>query len=124
VRLPGKAHRAVKLAHRIQAILVLLMFAGLERGDRPHDRYTLVENLGRIDGPRAKVSGNKGVGLEIDIVVREKGAPARPPSAAEDEVIAVRSAVLDQLEATIHREIDAWRVSSRTAPSSAKAETG
>jgi transcriptional regulator with XRE-family HTH domain len=64
-----------------------------------------------------------GVGLEIGIVVREKGAPARPPSGTDDEVIAVRSAVLDQLEATIHREIDALRGSSRTASSAAKAET-
>jgi transcriptional regulator with XRE-family HTH domain len=64
-----------------------------------------------------------GVGLDLNIVVGERAAPARSPSSAEDEILTVRSEVIDRLLITIHREIDALRASSLGPPSKADADT-
>jgi transcriptional regulator with XRE-family HTH domain len=58
-----------------------------------------------------------GVGLEVTVVVRERGESERRPPAEENEVLAVRSADLDRLLATIHGQIDAIRTSSLGATS-------
>ncbi len=57
-----------------------------------------------------------GVGLEVDVVVRERGEHERTSSTEENEVLAVRSSDLDRLLATIHGQIDALRASALGAP--------
>jgi transcriptional regulator with XRE-family HTH domain len=55
-----------------------------------------------------------GVGLEVEIVVRDRAPGGEPrPAAQEDEMLAVRAADLDQLLAMIHGRIDALRISSQ-----------
>jgi transcriptional regulator with XRE-family HTH domain len=55
-----------------------------------------------------------GVGLELEVVVRDRIPDGeRRPEAEVDEVLAVRAADLDQLLAMIHGRIDAIRGSSR-----------
>lgn len=55
-----------------------------------------------------------GVGLELEVVVRARVQDGeRRPVAEGDEVLAVRSADLDQLLAMIHGRIDALRASSQ-----------
>ena len=57
-----------------------------------------------------------GVGLEVDVVVRERAKSERQASTAEDEVLTVRSWDLDRLLATIHGQIDALRALTEPAP--------
>jgi len=64
-----------------------------------------------------------GVGLEVEVLVREKRENELPRSTARDEVLAVRSADLDRLLATIHGQIDALRACSHAAISAAGDDT-
>ncbi len=56
-----------------------------------------------------------GVGLDVDISVREREESQRPPSSREDEVLAVRAADLDRLLSMIHGQVDAIRSASLPA---------
>lgn len=85
--------------------LPLPALSRLESGKNPRPTF---ETLARYAA---------GVGLEVDVVVRERGEADRTPTTAEDEILAVRSADLDRLLATIHGQVDAIRASSHaTAP--------
>jgi transcriptional regulator with XRE-family HTH domain len=80
--------------------LPLPALSRLESGKNPRPSF---ETLARYAA---------GVGLEVDVVVREPEESGRLTSAAEDEILAVRSVDLDRLLATIHGQIDALRASS------------
>lgn len=85
--------------------LPLPALSRLESGKNPRPSF---ETLARYAA---------GVGLEVDVVVREREESGRLTSASEDEILAVRSVDLDRLLATIHGQIDALRASSLgTAP--------
>jgi transcriptional regulator with XRE-family HTH domain len=108
-----KATAAVRRAREAQGIsltevsrrsgLPLPALSRLESGKNPRPTF---ETLARYAA---------GVGLEVDVVVRQRDGRGRSPTAAEDEVLAVRSADLDRLLATIHGQIDALRASSHAA---------
>jgi transcriptional regulator with XRE-family HTH domain len=85
--------------------LPLPALSRLESGKNPRPTF---ETLARYAA---------GVGLEIDIVVRERAEGERRPPATEDEVLAVRAADLDRLLAMIHGQIDALRAASHKAAS-------
>ena len=53
-----------------------------------------------------------GVGLEVDVVVRERAPAQRRPTADGDEMLVIRAADLDQVLAKIHGHIDALRDSA------------
>lgn len=87
--------------------LPLPALSRLESGKNPRPTF---ETLARYAA---------GVGLEIDIVVRD-GREAEPkPTSAEDKILAVRSADLDRLLATIHGQFDALRAAAQTTNPSA-----
>ncbi len=87
--------------------LPLPALSRLESGKNPRPTF---ETLARYAA---------GVGLELDVVVRERAQTDRRPSPSGDEVLAVRAADLDRLLAMIHGQIDALRASSRGADSAA-----
>ncbi len=91
--------------------LPLPALSRLESGKNPRPSF---ETLARYAS---------GVGLEVDVVVRERAENERQPSTAEEEVLAVRSADLDRLLATIHGQIDALRASSHGTAPAASADT-
>jgi transcriptional regulator with XRE-family HTH domain len=91
--------------------LPLPTLSRLESGKNPRPTF---ETLSRYAA---------GVGLELEVVVRDSAKSERPTTAERDEVLTVRAADLDQLLAMIHRRIDALRASSQElAPASSGAE--
>ncbi len=87
--------------------LPLPALSRLESGKNPRPTF---ETLARYAS---------GVGLEVNVIIREKGESEHRTSTAEDEVLTVRSADLDRLVATIQGQIDAFRASSHGATSAA-----
>jgi transcriptional regulator with XRE-family HTH domain len=85
--------------------LPLPALSRLESGKNPRPTF---ETLARYAA---------GVGLEIDVVVRERAEGERRPHGAEDEVLAVRAADLDRLQAMIRGQIDALRAGSQPGAS-------
>ena len=80
--------------------LPLPALSRLESGKNPRPTF---ETLARYAA---------GVGLEIEIVIRDRAEDQRPPVANGDEILTVRAADLDQLLAMIRGRIDALRASS------------
>ncbi len=91
--------------------LPLPALSRLESGKNPRPTF---ETLARYAS---------GVGLEVDVVIRERTECERQRSTAEDEVLTVRSADLDRLLATIHGQVDALRASSHGTASAPSADT-
>ena len=85
--------------------LPLATLSRLEAGKNPRPTF---ETIARYAA---------GVGLDVDISVRERGESQRPPSSGEDEVLAVRAADLDRLLSMIHGQVDAIRAGSHADPS-------
>jgi transcriptional regulator with XRE-family HTH domain len=85
--------------------LPLATLSRLESGKNPRPTF---ETLARYAA---------GVGLYVDVSVRERGEKQREPSGREDEVLAVRAADLDRLVSMIHGQVDAIRAASHAAPS-------
>ncbi len=87
--------------------LPLPALSRLESGKNPRPTF---ETLARYAA---------GVGLELDIVVRERREAEHSPATAKDEVLAVRSADLDRLLATIHGQVNALRASAQVTATGA-----
>lgn len=85
--------------------LPLPALSRLESGKNPRPTF---ETLARYAA---------GVGLEVEVVVRDGASGERRSAAGGDEVLAVRAADLDQLLAMIHGRIDALRASSQGSAS-------
>jgi transcriptional regulator with XRE-family HTH domain len=83
--------------------LPLPALSRLESGKNPRPTF---ETLARYAA---------GVGLEVDVVVRERVESGGRSADAGDEVLAVRAADLDRLLSVIHGQIDALRASAHQA---------
>ncbi len=83
--------------------LPLPALSRLESGKNPRPAF---ETLARYAA---------GVGLEVNVVVRERGESEPRPSPAPDKTFVVRSTDLDGLLATIQERIQALRASSQAA---------
>jgi transcriptional regulator with XRE-family HTH domain len=81
--------------------LPLPTLSRLESGKNPRPTF---ETLARYAA---------GVGLEVDVVVRERVVTDRRPDTQADEILAIRAGDLDQLLSMIHGRIEALRASSQ-----------
>jgi transcriptional regulator with XRE-family HTH domain len=80
--------------------LPLPALSRLESGKNPRPTF---ETLARYAA---------GVGLEVDVIVRERAPAHRRPTAQGDEMLVIRAADLDQVLAKIHGQIEALRDSA------------
>ena len=85
--------------------LPLPALSRLESGKNPRPTF---ETLARYAA---------GVGLDVDVVVRERVPTPRRPTTEADEMIVIRAADLDQVLSMIHGHIDALRDSAHGAAS-------
>ena len=102
---PGEAKELSLTEVARRSGLPLPALSRLESGKNPRPTF---ETLARYAA---------GVGLEVDIVVREPSAADRRPTAERDEMLVIRAADLDQVLAMIHGHIEALRDAAHGAAS-------